>query len=389
MLRSACVSSLILAYLITPSGAYAASFDCSKAASSAEFAICGSPQLSSLDEQLSVEYKQALSRNPNVKQFQRDWLRNSRNECGAQVACLTSAYQQQLNMLRNINHPAVQAQIPNFESAASAPVNTTGVSESSQVMAPALEPGNPIPLLFDANVFYSSQSFLSEYSWSDPEQKLFGKPVTQWGEKDFAYLKYRLHQQLRIELNEAAAWNAKNNLKTNPENDSTYMLRSKEIQKVVDSIPRFEYWVQQANIRLAAKQAEETRRRQEEIRAQAEQEKATETARVQARQQMEIREENNRRNQIGFLFLLVVGGVVALIVWNKFIRKRCPRCRSLNFVVDSVSEVDRFRGYTMVKERHSKGVNTRAVSTMIAKNEYDYSCEDCGHKWSETKREEL
>ena len=63
--------------LVSTSGLWAASFDCTKARSKVERAICSDPELGKLDEQLAVAYKSALAAHPlpsYVRARQRDWL---------------------------------------------------------------------------------------------------------------------------------------------------------------------------------------------------------------------------------------------------------------------------------------------------------------------------
>ena len=72
--------------------------------------------------------------------------------------------------------------------------------------------------------------------------------------------------------------------------------------------------------------------------------------------------------------LWIGGGILAAILaawyWNKFIRNRCPKCKSTDFDTTDVSEVDRWRGTKEVTERHSRGSRTRHVSTTFIKNVY-------------------
>ena len=68
--------------------AAAASFDCAKAASPAEKAICADPELSAADEGLAEFYDQLVWLNVNDKAVlrqlaveQKDWLQKQRNAC--------------------------------------------------------------------------------------------------------------------------------------------------------------------------------------------------------------------------------------------------------------------------------------------------------------------
>jgi uncharacterized protein len=63
--------------VVSTNALLAASFDCAKARSRVEKAICGDPELSKMDEQLAAAYKAALVAHPlpsYVRARQRDWL---------------------------------------------------------------------------------------------------------------------------------------------------------------------------------------------------------------------------------------------------------------------------------------------------------------------------
>lgn len=84
---------------ITPGLAHAASFDCSKAQSAVEQAICANTDLSALDTQIAGAYSDSLqylpeNQIPTLRQEQRNWLAQ-RNHCASPdlTACLT----QQMN----------------------------------------------------------------------------------------------------------------------------------------------------------------------------------------------------------------------------------------------------------------------------------------------------
>ena len=84
--------AFLVSLALIPS-AQAASFDCTKASSFVEKAICTDKQLSSLDDQLAGLYKAARAANANaatVEADQKAWL-SWRNQC-ADPACLKKAY---------------------------------------------------------------------------------------------------------------------------------------------------------------------------------------------------------------------------------------------------------------------------------------------------------
>ena len=73
---------------------HAASFDCSKAATSVEKTICEDGKVSQLDSDLAVTYEHALETAPNKQLLiheQRHWIHDIRDAC-ADVACLTEVY---------------------------------------------------------------------------------------------------------------------------------------------------------------------------------------------------------------------------------------------------------------------------------------------------------
>ncbi len=80
--------ALLALVLLTSSFARSASFDCAKAKSPQEKAICSLPQLSAADDQLAVSYRSALAAAPPdlrepTRDSQRAWLRAVAIECQA------------------------------------------------------------------------------------------------------------------------------------------------------------------------------------------------------------------------------------------------------------------------------------------------------------------
>lgn len=124
-----------------------ASFDCAKAASRIENAICASPVLSGLDSDLDAAYRATLadSSNPKgVRQAQREWLKANRNRCGDE-ACLRTVYQQRISALARTSI----AQAPAADSAFPAP--TGAAPEKAPALASAegtvATPTEPAPAM--------------------------------------------------------------------------------------------------------------------------------------------------------------------------------------------------------------------------------------------------
>jgi uncharacterized protein YecT (DUF1311 family) len=93
---------LLLATLLLPASlASAASFDCGKARTLVEQAICKDEGLSKLDDRLAEEYKRALSltlKKPELRVDQQRWLETVRNVC-RDTRCLRRAYVEQIQAL--------------------------------------------------------------------------------------------------------------------------------------------------------------------------------------------------------------------------------------------------------------------------------------------------
>jgi uncharacterized protein len=96
----------LCAFLAPMSGAHAASFNCQHALLTAEEAICGNANLSSLDDRTAGMYFTIVGAAPaatvsEVKASQRKFL-ETRNACRADINCLVDAYTSQMMFLKNI-----------------------------------------------------------------------------------------------------------------------------------------------------------------------------------------------------------------------------------------------------------------------------------------------
>jgi uncharacterized protein len=93
--------------LMLPTVAAAASFDCKKAATVTEKAICADPALSRLDEQVAESFRAAQGHwaagnwSTFIRSEQRWWLKDRDRNCKADRACLTRDYELRLAFLRN------------------------------------------------------------------------------------------------------------------------------------------------------------------------------------------------------------------------------------------------------------------------------------------------
>ncbi len=90
--------------LLFASWTHAAGFDCSKASTLVEKAICSDSELSKLDDLLTISYKEALrniSDTDKLKSEQRNWLSNTRNKC-QDADCLKRAYNKRISDISTV-----------------------------------------------------------------------------------------------------------------------------------------------------------------------------------------------------------------------------------------------------------------------------------------------
>lgn len=91
---------ILLAFLLLPTLAMGASFDCGKAATRVEQLICANADLSSLDEELARAFAFEMERAEfpdRLKSAQKAWLAK-RNDC-ADSACVRQRYEQRIIQL--------------------------------------------------------------------------------------------------------------------------------------------------------------------------------------------------------------------------------------------------------------------------------------------------
>lgn len=94
---------LLFCTALLPMIAQTASYDCTRATTAAEIAVCNNPSLNRMDEDLAVQYRSLLNESPPpraaaLRDDQRSWL-VARNSCGADVRCLRARYEERLARL--------------------------------------------------------------------------------------------------------------------------------------------------------------------------------------------------------------------------------------------------------------------------------------------------
>jgi len=85
---------------------------------------------------------------------------------------------------------------------------------------------------------------------------------------------------------------------------------------------------------------------------------------------------------------LLVVLFIGFIIWNSFIRRRCPKCRATKYTLVERIELDRWIGTKKVTEGHGERQKTKHVNVTYVENEYHFNCNICNHSWTETIKEE-
>lgn len=300
--------------------------------------------------------------------------------------------------------------------AVSASVGVVAAPTSSSSAAPAdVVPGNansnPLAFLIDAKVFIGSPALFQENYWGDPKGLIFGKSSAQWTDQDFQILERKLQEQIDIERKVAADRMRKVGLKGSPDDDSIFSVYKQHLEKAIAEIPKFKYWTGLSRERLreneARQQAQEQQRlareqqqQQESVQRQNQQmamEQQRQATGLEQHQQQyaQNRAESDRRESDKSKSNNLVYAIAALAVaagawiWNRFIRNRCPKCKSAGYDKVSATEIDRWLGNKTVHEKHSRGTNTRNVRTTYVKKLYEFRCKSCQTTWSKERKEEL
>ncbi len=130
-------------FLFDVGAAHAASFDCAKAKSKTEKAICADQSLSDLDEYLGHYYGGAAETLRDgascLKADQRDWVKTVRDACGVKADCLKDAYLKRLGALDNLQPGA--SQLKNID-LPSVPLMITAIPAAADTVPG--KPGKPL-----------------------------------------------------------------------------------------------------------------------------------------------------------------------------------------------------------------------------------------------------
>ena len=92
--------------------AAAASFNCHKASTSIEKAICDDRYLSELDGKMGHLYHKAKKYQHDLPKYQKEWIRNRNHECGANTDCLYKWTENRIENFNNIIGDAKAVAVP-------------------------------------------------------------------------------------------------------------------------------------------------------------------------------------------------------------------------------------------------------------------------------------
>ena len=355
---------------VTASHVHAASFDCTKARSKVEHLVCDTPALSQQDETLAAIYKVALANDPAARQRQVTWLRETRDRCN-DAPCLAAAYQTQIHAM--------------------------GASPPAAMLAPVAQP-NAAPSALQL-ACPPDWNALTDIDGPNPERVILGLKAREWRKEhiDMVLAKTQECQRSnsapesvkKAELVDIQTRAYPNAVAAIDRRDQRPLQDSQRAQQVAQpSVAEVPPQGIQASAAPQVSERELARQQRDAEFAH----QATRTAEVDAQRQIE-RSRNDK--------LWIGGGILAAILaawyWNKFIRNRCPKCKSTDFDTTDVSEVDRWRGTKAItKTVHRPGGIrgqsykdvTKHVGVTFVKNVYSYRCRACQTEWAIEKKEE-
>ncbi|WP_425039323.1 peptidoglycan-binding protein [Primorskyibacter sp. S187A] len=172
------------------------SFDCAKARSQTEFAICGAADLAAFDVALATLYNQKMAMlapgdQENLRVDQRNWVAQ-RNQCGGNTTCLNSMMQARLGALAayvpgtvtatpapapSVEQPATEAEvITAAEQAPKTPAQSPDTGDTSaQAPAPVTLPVSTAPQI-PSGAWYGSMQCDTRRGKSNPEIEFTLRP---------------------------------------------------------------------------------------------------------------------------------------------------------------------------------------------------------------------
>jgi uncharacterized protein len=158
--------------LILFDNAYAASFDCAKASTQQEKAVCANPTLSALDDKLAESYRTARTVSQDAEKLkleQIDWIKEVR-KCQSDASCIERLYTSRLSELNQqpvkpTMDPVAVAPapiLPSVEQPAIAPLPVASATEATPVSEPVAPAATVESAVISANADSKSSIFSNE-----------------------------------------------------------------------------------------------------------------------------------------------------------------------------------------------------------------------------------
>lgn len=140
--------------------AYEASFDCARASTATERAICGSAELARADAELGRVYREALRHNAALRSDQIQWVRSRNDACAAEAACLLAHIRDRISHLRS--HPTATRETA--ERRADAPTPGSAAQPVRDTSTPRVQP-------HDADLEFVPKKVVVECSADDDSEE--------------------------------------------------------------------------------------------------------------------------------------------------------------------------------------------------------------------------
>lgn len=361
---------LLLILLTDSNFVIAAGFDCTKASNTVEKLVCSDEKLSQLDDELTDVYKQAIKNSPNLKKEQINWLKTVR-KC-KDVGCITNLYNSRLlelgSLVETISDESNELDNESEKLVKAATQNSAVIKNTSPAS----------PTTFNVELKDSMEEAKAEIIRQQQKQEEKEKILL---EKDKALEKERADFEKLKSTNETVLSQKNENIVSEQQssNSSTKtevigkpsLVQSENVESSTTSASK-------ADAEAAAKKAaDELAAAKDKADTEA---KADDSSTINSK---------NEEKQNTTIFIVITALIISGLIWNKFIRRRCPGCKSTKYILENKTELDRFRQAKEVSERTASGkTKTTHVQVTYAINQYDYKCDVCGTLWSEKRKEE-
>lgn len=352
---------LLLILLTDSNFVLAAGFDCTKASNTVEKLVCSDEKLSQLDDELTDVYKQAIKNSPNLKKEQINWLKTVR-KC-KDVGCITNLYNSRLlelgSLVETISDESNELDNESEKLIKAVTQNSAVIKNNSLV--------SPTPFNIE-----------SKDSMEEVKAEIIRQQQKQEEKEKILLEKEQLLEKERIllEKDKALEKERADFEKLKSTNETVLPQKNENIvveQQSSNSSTKIEVIDKPSLVQSENKSIQQTVKSSTEITS----------------DDSSVVNSKNEENQNTTIFIVITALIISCWIWNKFIRRRCPGCKSTKYNLENKTELDRFRQAKEVSERTASGkTKTTHVQVTYAINQYDYKCDVCGTLWSEKRKEE-